>query len=107
MFAPDGIFVTSTGVLTGPAAVERAVAARIASGYTKESTTVSEAHASGDTVWLVGEYSIVGSGQSAGKQIAGRYVKILTNDGSAWRIRTVISNLAPAAPSPAPASTSR
>ena len=98
MFAADGTYATAAGsVLSGPQAIEKALAARIKLGWTKVTTTVSEAHTAGNAVWIFGEYSIVGSGQNSGKQISGRYVKVLTQDGADWRIRMLISNLTPPA----------
>ncbi len=98
MFAADGTYAPSAGpVLSGPQAIEKALAARIKSGWTKLSLTVLEAHSAGNTAWVLGEYSYVGSGQSSGKQIGGRFVKVLTQDGTEWRIRMLISNVTPPA----------
>lgn len=96
LFTTDATYATAAGsVLSGPQAIEKGIAARIKTGWTKESVTVSEAHAVGDAVWLVGEYSIVGSSQNSGKQIAGHFAEVLTRDGAVWRIRMLTANLTP------------
>ena len=66
-FTTDATYATAGGsVLSGPQAIEKAIAARIKTGWTKESVAISEAHAVGNAVWALGEYSIVGSGQNSG-----------------------------------------
>lgn len=96
MFASDGNFVTTSGaILAGPAAIENALATRMKSGWTKETVNVLEAHASGTTMWIMGEYTLIGSGPYEGKEIFGHFLKVLSQDGADWRIRTLIGNATP------------
>ena len=67
LFTTDATHATAGGsVLSGPQAIEKAIAARIKTGWTKKSVAISKAHAVGNAVWALGEYSIVGSGQNSG-----------------------------------------
>lgn len=96
LFADGGIYLTPGGTaLTSRQEMEKAVAGRIKAGWTKETVRVTEAHAAGDSVWFVGEYSIAGTGQASGKQIGGYFAEVLTRNGSDWRIRMLIGNLKP------------
>ncbi len=65
-------------------------------GWTKETVTVTQAHAVGDAVWDTGEYSIIGTGENNGKEISGHYAAVLTQSGNEWRIAMLIGNLNPA-----------
>lgn len=96
LFADGGTYLTPGGtVLTDRQAMERAVAGRIKAGWTKETVTVTGAHASGDSVWFIGEYALMGTGLNNGKQIAGHYAEVLTRAGPEWRISMLIGNLTP------------
>ncbi len=95
LFAPDGTFAASTGVLSGAPAITGAVAARIKAGWPKITTTVLQAHGVGDVAWILGEYTYSGSGPNDGKQQSGNFAKVLTRDGGDWRIRLLIGNTAP------------
>jgi ketosteroid isomerase-like protein len=95
MFAPDGTWAATTGVLSGTQAITDAVAARLKAGWPKLTTTVLQAHAVGDVAWLLGEYTYAGAGPNSGKQQTGNFAKVLTRDGADWRIRLLIGNAAP------------
>jgi ketosteroid isomerase-like protein len=75
--------------------IQRAIAARIRAGWTKEIVKVTEAHSAGEAVWVTGEYSISGTGENEGKQITGHFAQVITRNGGEWRIRLVIANLKP------------
>jgi ketosteroid isomerase-like protein len=74
-------------------AIQRAIAARIRAGWTKEIVKVTEAHSAGEAVWVTGEYSISGTGPNQGKQITGYFAQVITRNGGEWRLRIVIANL--------------
>lgn len=96
LFADGGTYLTPGGtVLSDRQAMEKAVAGRIKAGWTKETVKVTGAHAAGDSVWLIGEYTIMGTGQNSGKQIGGHYAEVLTRAGTEWRISMLIGNLTP------------
>jgi ketosteroid isomerase-like protein len=96
LFTIDGTYVAPAGTkLSGPQAIATSIAGRIKTGWTKESVTISEAHAMGNAIWAVGDSSIVGSARNSGKQIGGRFAEVLTQDGGAWRIRMLIAHLFP------------
>jgi len=76
-------------------AIQRAIAARIRAGWTKEVVKVTEAHSAGEAVWVTGEYSISGTGENEGKQITGYFAQVITRSGGEWRLRLVIANLKP------------
>jgi ketosteroid isomerase-like protein len=97
LFTPNGTYATPSGaVLNGPDAIEKAYAARIKAGWTKETMTVIDAHAAGTAAWVTGEYSLIGSGENNGKQLDGHFTLGLVQEGSAWKVRTLVANLAPA-----------
>jgi ketosteroid isomerase-like protein len=75
--------------------IERAIAARIRAGWTKEIVKVTEAHSAGEAVWVTGEYGISGTGENEGKQITGHFAQVITRNGGEWRFRLVIANLKP------------
>jgi len=96
LFSEGGIYLTPGGTaLTSRNDMEKAVAGRMKAGWTKETVRVTEAHAAGDSVWVVGEYLIAGTGQASGKEIGGHYAEVLTPSGKDWRIRMLIGNLKP------------
>ncbi len=97
LFAPDGLYLTPGGtMLRDHQEMEKAIGARIKTGWTKESINVIEAHPVGDAVVALVDYAIVGSGPNAGKQIGGYAMQWLTREGSNWRIRMLVANLKPA-----------
>ena len=75
--------------------IQRAIAARIRAGWTKEIVKVTEAHSAGEAVWVTGEYGISGTGENEGKQITGHFAQVITRSGGEWRFRLVIANLKP------------
>lgn len=96
LFADGAIYLTPGGtVLSDRSAMEKAVAGRIKAGWTNETVKVTAAHAAGDSVWLIGEYAIMGTGQNSGKQIGGHFAEVLTRAGADWRISMLIGNLTP------------
>jgi uncharacterized protein (TIGR02246 family) len=96
LFAETAVYLTPGGtVLSDKPSIEKAIAGRIKAGWTDETVKAMEAHAAGDAVWIVGEYSIVGSGENKGKQISGHYAEVLTRDQNEWHIRMLIGNLTP------------
>jgi uncharacterized protein (TIGR02246 family) len=97
LFTANGTYATPSGaVLTGPDAIEKAYAGRIKAGWTKETMTVIDAHAAGNAAWVTGGYALIGSGENAGKQIEGHFTLGLVQEGSAWKVRTLVANLTPA-----------
>jgi len=96
LFAPGGVYLTPGGtMLSNRQEIEKAVAGRINAGWTKETVKVIDAHPAGNEVWLIGEYTIAGTGQNSGKQIGGHYAQVLTREGPDWRLRMLIGNLKP------------
>ena len=95
LFAPDGTFAASSGVLSGAKAIADAVADQINAGWFKLTTTVLQAHGVGDVVWYLGKYTYIGSGPNSGKQVSGDFAKVLTREDGDWRIRLLIGNTAP------------
>ena len=82
LFTEDATFLTPGGtVASDRQAIEKAIAAKIKAGWTEETAKVAEAHAAGDAVWSIGEYTIKGTDQNSGKQIGGHYAEVLTQDG--------------------------
>jgi len=75
--------------------IQRAIAARIRAGWTKEIVKVTDAHSAGEAVWATGEYGISGTGENEGKQITGYFAQVITRSGGEWRFRLVIANLRP------------
>ncbi len=96
LFTATGTYATPSGaVLTGPDAIEKAYAGRIKAGWTKETMTVIDANAAGTAAWVTGAYSLIGSAENAGKQLDGHFTLGLVQDGGAWKVRTLVANLAP------------
>jgi len=95
LFAPDGTFAATTGVLSGTQAIADAVASRLKAGWPKLTTTVLQAHGVGDVAWVLGAYTYTGSGPNDGKQQTGNFAKVLTRNGADWRISLLIGNSAP------------
>jgi ketosteroid isomerase-like protein len=98
LFVDNAYYFTPGGtVLYGwdRQAIQRAIAARIRAGWTKEVVKVTEAHSAGEAVWVTGEYGISGTGQNEGKQITGYFAQVITRSGGEWRFRLVIANLKP------------
>jgi uncharacterized protein (TIGR02246 family) len=94
LFAKGGVYLTPGGTnLKDRQDIEQAVAARIKAGWTRESITPVEVHASGDNVWLYGTYRIEGTGANQGKAIDGYFTQVLTKEGSDWKLLLVIANL--------------
>src|SRR4051812_8896348 len=99
LFVDNGYYFTPGGtVLYGwdRQAIQRAIAARIRAGWTKEVVKITEAHSAGEAVGGTGEYGISGTGQNEGKQISGYFAQVITRSGGEWRFRLVIANLTPA-----------
>ena len=96
LFGPDGVYLTPAGtMLKNPQDMEKALAARQKAGWTKESIKVVDAHAVGDRVSAVVEYTLFGSGPNAGQKIGGYAAELLSRSGSDWRFDLVAANLAP------------
>jgi uncharacterized protein (TIGR02246 family) len=96
LFTTDGVYLTPGGtVLSDPQTIAKAVQGRINAGWTKETIKVMEAHAAGDAVWGIGEYSLEGTGGSGGKHLSGHYAVVLVRDGDEWRSSMLIGNLTP------------
>ena len=96
LFADGGIYLTPGGtVLSDRQAMEKALAGRMKAGWTKETVQVTGAHAVGDAVWAIGEYSITGTGQNSGKQIGGHFAQVLTRSGTEWRFSMLMAGLTP------------
>ena len=96
LFTDDGIYVAPSGtILADHQMMEKAVSGRIKAGWTKETVKVMEAHPAGQDVWLLGEYTIVGTAENAGKQIGGYFSYVLTRKANDWQIRMLIANLKP------------
>ena len=97
LFAPGGVYLTPGGtMLKDRQEMATSLAARLKAGWTKETIKVIEAHPIGDHVSSVVEYTILGAGRSAGKQISGYGAELLTRSGSEWRIELIAANLTPA-----------
>jgi ketosteroid isomerase-like protein len=96
LFTDDGTYVAPNGmVLTDHQMMEKAVSGRIKAGWTKETIKVMEAHPAGEDVWLLGEYTILGTAENDGKQIGGYFTDVLTRKANDWYIRLLIANLKP------------
>jgi ketosteroid isomerase-like protein len=98
LFVDNAYYFTPGGtVLYGwdRQAIQRAFAARIRAGWTKEVVKITEAHSAGEAVWVTGEYVISGTGENQGKQIDGYFAQVITRSGREWRFRIVIANLKP------------
>jgi len=96
LFTADGVFNAPSGaVLKGRDAIEKALAGRIKSGWTKETVTTTDAGMAGTAVWAAGEYGLVGSGEQAGKQSGGHFGWVLVRDGDAWRAAMLTANVTP------------
>ena len=96
LFAPGGVYLTPGGtMLKDRQQMATALAARIKAGWTKETIKVIEVHPIGDHVSSVVEYTILGAGRSAGKQISGYAAQLLARNGSEWRIELLAANLTP------------
>jgi len=96
LFGPDGVYLTPAGtMLKNPQDMEKALAARQKAGWTKESIKVVDAHAVGDRVSAIVEYTLFGSGPNAGQKIGGYAAELLSRSGSDWRFDLVAANLAP------------
>lgn len=98
LFTADASYATPAGVLlSGRQALESAFSNRIKTGWTKETIKIREAHAFGDTIWGLGEYTLIGSRLIAGQRLTGYFAQVLVRDGDTWRIRMLIANLTPEA----------
>jgi uncharacterized protein (TIGR02246 family) len=96
MFTLDGVFNPPPGTtLKGREAIEKAFAARIKSGWTKETVNTTQAGGSGNMVWATGEYTLHGSGENAGKQTGGRFGWVFVREGNAWQIVMLTATAAP------------
>src|SRR3954447_17699236 len=92
LFGPDGVYLTPAGtMLKNPQDMEKALAARQKAGWTKESIKVIDAHAVGDRVSAIVEYTLFGSGRNAGQKIGGYAAELLSRSGSDWRVELVAS----------------
>jgi uncharacterized protein (TIGR02246 family) len=96
LFTQDGVFNAPSGaVVKGREAIEKALAGRIKAGWTQETVTTNDAGAAGNAVWAAGEYSLLGSGEVAGKQTGGHFGWVLVRDGDAWHIAMLTANVSP------------
>ena len=96
LFAPGGLWLTPGGtMLRDHQEMEKAIGARIKTGWTKESINLIEAHPVGDAIVALLDYAVLGSGPNAGKQIGGYAMEWLAREGSNWRIRMLVANLKP------------
>jgi len=93
LFTKDGTWSPDRAVLLkGRDEIEKAVAARVKAGFTKQTVTMAEAHQIGDVIWALGEYSVSGSGENAGKEIAGRFGAVYVREGNDWHIAMLTGN---------------
>src|SRR5947209_334321 len=53
LFTNEAPFIGPPGVLKGRPSIEKAISARIAAGWTKETLKINEAHIVGDALWAV------------------------------------------------------
>ncbi len=96
LFTQDAVFSPASAVtLKGREVIEKALAGRMKAGFTKETVNVTEEHQNGDTLWAVGDYEVIGSGESEGKKINGKFGEVLMRDGDAWHIVMLTANAAP------------
>jgi uncharacterized protein (TIGR02246 family) len=96
MFQDDGIFLPALTVqLKGREEIENALAARMRTGWTKETASINEAHALGDIIWVTGEYMVSGSGKMSGRQFGGFFSEVLVKDGDNWRAVLLTANAPP------------
>ncbi len=96
MFTQDGVFNPPPGTtLKGREAIEKAFAARMKAGWTKETVNTTQAGGSGNMVWATGEYTLHGSGENAGKQAGGRFGWVMVREGDAWQIVMLTATAAP------------
>jgi len=93
LFTKDGTWSPATAaLLKGHDQIEKAVAARMKAGFTKQTVTMEAAHQNGDTIWAEGEYSIIGSGDNSGKKIAGRFGAVYVREGNDWHLAMLTGN---------------
>jgi uncharacterized protein (TIGR02246 family) len=94
LFTTDGIWSPATAELfKGREAIAKTLAARIKLGFTKQTQNPTEAHQDGNVIWASGEYSVFGSGETAGKQFAGRYGVVYVRDNTGnWHIAMITGN---------------
>ena len=96
MFTQDGVFNPPPGTtLKGREAIEKAFAARMKAGWTKETVNTTQAGGSGNMVWATGEYTLHGSGENAGKQAGGRFGWVMVREGDGWQIVMLTATAAP------------
>lgn len=96
LFTQEGVFNAPSGaVCKGREAIEKAFAGRIKAGWTKEMVSTTEEGAAGNAIWAAGDYTLLGSGDAAGKQTGGHFGWVLVRDGDAWRIAMLTANVAP------------
>jgi hypothetical protein len=96
LFASGGIYLTPGGtILSDQADMTMALAARIRTGWTKETIHVIDARPEGSDVLAILDYQIHGTGLAAGREISGYGAQLLTRDGSNWRIKVLAANLKP------------
>lgn len=94
LFLKGGVYLTPAGtMLSDPEAVAIAIGGRMKAGWTQEMVTPRDSHPVGDSVWSIGEYALVGTGQNSGKQISGYYAAVLERDGADWKFRVLAANL--------------
>ena len=89
LFASDGVFVGPTGVLSGQKEIASVLQGRIKQGWTEERVKVGEAREVGNATWAVGDYTLIGSNEQAGKQVNGRYGFVATREDGTWRISMI------------------
>jgi uncharacterized protein (TIGR02246 family) len=96
LFTKEGVFNAPSGaVLKGREAIEKALAGRIKAGWTKETITTNDAGTAGTAVWAAGEYSLLGSGEVAGKQTGGHFGWVLVREGDEWHAAMLTANVTP------------
>jgi len=96
LFTSDAVFIPASGVVLKKDQIENAIAGRIKAGWNKETVSVTETHDVGSAVWAYGDYTIIGSGENAGKQLSGKFGEVLVKDGNDWKIALLTANAAPA-----------
>lgn len=96
LLAEDAIVVSPSGtILRGRPEIEAGIANRMKAGWTRQSLTPLEAYESGDITWVIGEYTLYGSGPNDGKKIEGRYANVIVRREDRWVGKMTISNINP------------
>ena len=97
MFTENGVFNAPSGaVIRGREAIANALAGRMKAGWTKETVATTAAGKAGAAVWASGDYSLIGSGDVAGKQTGGHFGWVLVREGKEWHAAMLAANVSPA-----------